>query len=321
MDPEVRLDPSSGEAYTKEEFISYYGGTAEWDAAAPMQVSATPPVETVPPMQQEVFPTPRPVDFPSMSQMENPQENDMKMTEDELSDALKNIADIEDEIRKVKVAKAKSFSMEHRPTELKLLNELRTLHDVFYACIEKAYQEIDPEKHSRLQDSITKMTTPADAIESLALLGQCVEELPFVWQKRGDEMEVEHNEKIAEMKAIDADSARASIAKRVEPLVEKFSSLVREAKETAFTMEELPENIVEGVEKLNKDSSVGEGAKVLTVGSNILARTMKRIAAEVQSRAEEQLRLTNFSKLVKEREVMREKMSANIEASKFLVSN
>ena len=30
-----RVDPSNGVAYTRAEFIAEYGGTAEWDAAAP----------------------------------------------------------------------------------------------------------------------------------------------------------------------------------------------------------------------------------------------------------------------------------------------
>lgn len=30
--PERRTDPEDGEAYTREEFIEQYGGTAEWDA-------------------------------------------------------------------------------------------------------------------------------------------------------------------------------------------------------------------------------------------------------------------------------------------------
>ena len=32
---EKRVDPSDGNAYTREEFIEAYGGTDEWDAAAP----------------------------------------------------------------------------------------------------------------------------------------------------------------------------------------------------------------------------------------------------------------------------------------------
>ena len=32
-DEELRIDPESGEAFTKAEFIEYYEGTDEWDAA------------------------------------------------------------------------------------------------------------------------------------------------------------------------------------------------------------------------------------------------------------------------------------------------
>ena len=34
-EPEKRIDPSDGAADTQAEFIDAYGGTDEWDAAAP----------------------------------------------------------------------------------------------------------------------------------------------------------------------------------------------------------------------------------------------------------------------------------------------
>ena len=35
---ETRVDPADGYAYTKQDFIDQYGGTAEWDALAPLEV-------------------------------------------------------------------------------------------------------------------------------------------------------------------------------------------------------------------------------------------------------------------------------------------
>eukprot|EP01044_Picomonas_judraskeda_P050923 COSAG03_NODE_30689_length_157_cov_15.551724_1_plen_37_part_10 len=35
-----RIDPSDGNAYTREEFIDNYGGTAEWDRARPVGAAA-----------------------------------------------------------------------------------------------------------------------------------------------------------------------------------------------------------------------------------------------------------------------------------------
>jgi len=34
--PERRIDPSDGGAYTKDEFLEFYGGFVEWDQAAPL---------------------------------------------------------------------------------------------------------------------------------------------------------------------------------------------------------------------------------------------------------------------------------------------
>lgn len=38
---ERRIDPSDGGAYTRAEFIQFYGGTAQWDAALRQQLSAS----------------------------------------------------------------------------------------------------------------------------------------------------------------------------------------------------------------------------------------------------------------------------------------
>ena len=44
---ERRVDPSDGNAYTRAEFVTEYGGTAQWDAAAPLAAlpTAAPPPE------------------------------------------------------------------------------------------------------------------------------------------------------------------------------------------------------------------------------------------------------------------------------------
>ena len=47
---ERRVDPSDGNAYTRAEFVTEYGGTAQWDAAAPLappSAAAPPPAEHV----------------------------------------------------------------------------------------------------------------------------------------------------------------------------------------------------------------------------------------------------------------------------------
>jgi hypothetical protein len=37
---ESRVDPADGNAYTQDEFVAQYGGTAEWEQAGPAQGAA-----------------------------------------------------------------------------------------------------------------------------------------------------------------------------------------------------------------------------------------------------------------------------------------
>ena len=38
-----RVDPTDGQAYTRAEFVEFYGGTREWDQATPERLPALPP--------------------------------------------------------------------------------------------------------------------------------------------------------------------------------------------------------------------------------------------------------------------------------------